>query len=188
MRWVDCCLFVLLSCCRYHGLVKALLIATRSPRVKEEGLQSGRTRDEHSLSGFCFGSLLQNLAALHSLAACSQWILHRRRVAELGRVVLHSEFRIGSLLHSFVACHSLAANCKTWLAQLGRVCTVNFTLAACFTAWQAQLGRVCTVNFTLAACCTALQRVAHLGRTCTVNLASAACCTAWPRVAHLCSV
>jgi hypothetical protein len=123
MRWVDCCLFDLLSCCPYHGLVKALLIATRSPRVKEEGLQSGRTRDEHSLSGFCFRSLLQNLTALHSLAACSQWILHRRRVAELGHVMLHTEFRIGSLLHSFVACPSLAACCRAW-RHVAQLCSV----------------------------------------------------------------
>jgi hypothetical protein len=131
MRWVDCCLFVLLSCCPYRGLVKAFLIATR--RVKEEGWQSGRTRDEHRASvdfALAASSVLHSFAAcytalqrvaqlgrVHSEAACAQQILRLQRFAQLGRVL-----------------HSLAACCTAWprVAQLG--CVLH-SFAGCSTAW-----------------------------------------------------
>jgi hypothetical protein len=181
---IVACLFFF-SCCPYHGLVKPLLIATRSPRV----LQSGRTRDEHS--GFLLGSLSQNFTWLRGPDAhqlCRRTCLHR--VAQLGRVLtensasaacstswprVHSAFRIRtSVLHSLAAC-CRALPC---VAQLGRVCTVHFTSEACCTAWPrvAQLGHVL---HSLVACCTALPRVAHLGRVLHIF---AACSTSWPRV------
>jgi hypothetical protein len=186
MRWVDCHLFVLLSCCPYRGLVKALLIATHSPESKKKGCR----------------------VAEQGMSTGPQWIWLWQPVAELGRVA-----QLGRVFTVDIAS---AACCRTWpcrVAQLGRVCTVNFALATCCTALQrvAHLGRVCTANFAFAACCTAwprvaqlcsvyhslaacaqrilhLHRVAQLGR---VLHTFAACITAWPRVHsefRICSV
>jgi hypothetical protein len=174
MRWVDCRLLFLISCCPYRGLVKAFLIATQ--RVKEEGWQSG------SLSGFRFGSLLRVAelgrvvcTVIFAFAACCT-VLYSFAACTTAWPRMHTEFRIRSVLHSLAAC------CTAWprVAQLGRVGIALQRVA--------QLGRVRI----------ALQRVAQLGRVLHIFAACstawprvhsfAACSTDWPRVAQLCSV
>jgi hypothetical protein len=167
MRWVDCRLFVLLSCCPYCGLVKAFLIATHQ-RVKEEGWQSGRKKNEHRAS---VDFALEASCVYHSLAACCTAL---QRLAQLGRVA-----QLCGVYHSLPARCSTAWPCCTALpcaAHLGRVprvaqlCSVQHTLAECH------------VLHSFAACSTPWPRVHSEFRIGRVLHSFAACSTPWPCV------
>jgi hypothetical protein len=173
MRWVDCCLFVLLSCPHlkigFYGMVKALLIATRPPRIKEEGLQ--RSRRDGTID--CTHVLLK-------LATCSYsalwWCTMKFDLA--------------------MACAASPTKHKQSLRALCCICSSTTS-----TAWQRVHSEFCIGANT--ACCTTwpsvkqlpLQRAAKLSHVCTVNLNQqrvaqlghvlhnlATCCTTWLHV------